>query len=402
MTKIHDSFRENPHLTNTHHTCFTLLLDEILQKLNANNFRYVHGLISYSGYTKNTDLFCYLKEQHLKDLRDNKIFFIFDSSTEGYSPTLHVPLFDMLYWNCKEYNVDPKQIMYVSANLKDEETIKTYCYQNNVDPLTVFSFPSFEMVIPYDGIDVQDKISNTISVLKKNYEGKYFSSLSRRNRQYRTTATFLLCQDPISDNGLISHDKIPPPRDLAIWKSYHGISDYSDDTVIKWFDSLPLTIDRNDFDINWALDTSFVKIHNQTIFQIANETEMNDYNGTALFLSEKTFRPISQFQPFVIYGQPQSNYVLKELGYKLYDEWFDLSFDSEPDHVVRYKKLLNSVRDVCKQLDRMNKKQQIAWRFKNQELLIHNYQTMRKQQYSRIKLNSLIERIVNDHRSTNQ
>jgi len=144
---------------------------------------------------------------------------------------------------------------------------------------------------------------------------------------------------------------------------------------------------------------TFEKIHSKTIFQIVNETEMDDYQNTALFLSEKTFRPISQFQPFVIYGQPGSNYILKELGYKLYDEWFDLSFDLEKDHVLRYKKLLISVKEACKQLDSMSAKQQIAWRFKNKELLMHNYSTMKKQQYSRDKLVQFIGKIVNDQSS---
>lgn len=401
MTKIPNSLHDNPHLRNTPHTCFTLLIEETLQKLSVDktNFNYVHGLISYSGYSKDTDIFRFIKDIYLEDLKQGKIFFIFDASTEGYSAITQIPLFDMLYWNCTKYNVNPKQIIYVSANLKDESAIQTYCEQNNCSPLNVFSFPSFEMTIPYVNKSVEDKIDSTINALRKNYKGKYFSSLSRRNRQYRTTATFLLCHDSISEHALISHDKIQVPKDIAVWKQHHGLEDFSDAQVAEWISSLPLIVDRDDFEINWALDLTFQKIHNKTIFQIANETEMNDYGNTALFLSEKTFRPISQFQPFVIYGQPGSNYILKELGYRLYDEWFDLSFDSEPDHVLRYKKLLTSVKDACMQLNSLHKKRQIAWRFKNKELLMHNYSTMCKQQYSRDKLMLFLGKIINDQSS---
>jgi hypothetical protein len=401
MSKIFNALKNNPHLSNPGHTCFTLLLDEIEQTLygNKNDIKYIHGLVSYNGYNKDTDLFCFIQDRYLEDLKKGKIFFIFDASTEGYSPILQMPLFDMLYWNCHKYEVDPKQIIYVSANLKDENNINIYCQERNYTPINVFSFPSFEMVIPYDDTTIEKKILETRSIVRKNYKGKYFSSLSRRNRQYRTTATFLLCQDTISERALISHDQISRPREISIWKSYHGLEEFSDAEIEKWMLSLPLTIDRKDFEINWALDRSFRKIHDKTIFQIANETEMNDYDGTALFLSEKTFRPISQLQPFVIYGQPGSNYMLKELGYQLYDEWFDLSFDSELDHVLRYKKLLISVKDACRQLDGLNKKQQIDWRFKNTELLIHNYTTMCKQQHSRNKLMLFLEKIINDRSS---
>jgi hypothetical protein len=67
--------------------------------------------------------------------------------------------------------------------------------------------------------------------------------------------------------------------------------------------------------------------------------------------------------------------------------------------VLRYKKLLISVKEACKQLDSMSAKQQIAWRFKNKELLMHNYSTMKKQQYSRDKLVQFIGKIVNDQSS---
>lgn len=399
MSKIPNSLNDSPHLRNTQHTCFTLLIDETLKKLSISDFDYIHGLITYSGYTKNTDIFCFIEDRCLEDLKQGKIFFIFDASTEGYSAIAQIPLFEMLYWNCAKYNINPKQIIYVSANLKDEQAIQTYCEQNNCSPINVFSFPSFEMTIPYIDRSVEDKINQTINEVRKNYKGKYFSSLSRRNRQFRTTATFLLCHDAVSENALISHDKIQIPKDIVAWKQHYGLEDFSDAQVIEWIDTLPRVVDRDDFEINWALDLTFQKIHNKTIFQIANETEMNDYSNTALFLSEKTFRPISQFQPFVIYGQPGSNYILKDLGYRLYDEWFDLSFDSEPDHVLRYKKLLASVKDACLQLNGMHKKQQIAWRFKNQELLMHNYSTMCKQQYSRDKLMLFIRKIINDRSS---
>jgi hypothetical protein len=397
MPKITDSIADNPYLRNTQHTCLTLLVDETLKKLSLaeSDFKYIHGLIAYAGYSKDTDIFCFIKDTCLEELKAGKIFFIFDASTEGYSATIQMPLFDMLYWNCTKYNVDPKQIIYVSANLKDEITIQAYCQQNNYVPLNVFSFPSFEMTIYFVDRYVDDHINTIIDTVKENYKGKYFSSLSRRNRPYRTMATFLLCQDPIKEHALISHDKVST-RDLAAWKQRHRLEEYKDKHVVRWLRSLPLIVDRDDFEINWALDLTFEKIHSKTIFQIVNETEMDDYQNTALFLSEKTFRPISQFQPFVIYGQPGSNYILKELGYKLYDEWFDLSFDLEKDHVLRYKKLLISVKDACKQLDSMDAKQQIAWRFKNKELLMHNYSTMRKQQYSRDKLIEFIGKIVND------
>ena len=76
---------------------------------------------------------------------------------------------------------------------------------------------------------------------------------------------------------------------------------------------------KNNFKINWAINTNFKSIFDKTLFHIANETEVDNFNNTALFYSEKTFKPISQMQPFVIYGQQGANKYLKELGYKTFN-----------------------------------------------------------------------------------
>ena len=60
------------------------------------------------------------------------------------------------------------------------------------------------------------------------------------------------------------------------------------------------------------------------------------------------------------------------LGFKTYEQYFDLSFDDEPDDVLRYKKLLTSVKDTADYLQSLSRDKQIEWRFKESELLIYN------------------------------
>ena len=62
MPKITDSLTDNPYLRNTAHTCLTLLVDETLKKLSLaeSDLKYIHGLIAYAGYSKDTDIFCFI------------------------------------------------------------------------------------------------------------------------------------------------------------------------------------------------------------------------------------------------------------------------------------------------------------------------------------------------------
>jgi hypothetical protein len=161
---------------------------------------------------------------------------------------------------------------------------------------------------------------------------------------------------------------------------------YNQQKVKDWISQLPLTVDRKDFTTNWALDNDYDQIHNQTLFQIVNETEANDKYNTALFYSEKTFRPISQLQPFIIYGQQYCNKYLKNIGYKTYEDWFDYSFDNEPDDTKRYELLLDSIKKTCDMLDQMSADEKVNWRFKNQQILINNYDTLFFKSYSKDKM----------------
>lgn len=386
MIKITNGLQENPYLQNCNDTVFTMMLREACLDLKLDNkTQFIHGLLQYPQWSQSTDLFQFISLEHLREMQLKKIFFIFDSSTEGFSPINEFPFFEILYYNCEKYNIDPEMIIFVSSNLKDEENIKEYCKIKNKKPINVFSFLSFEKVVRSSlNIDYEEKTCQT------HFQGKYFSSLSRVIRYYRSIATFLLCHDSISKKALISHAKLPKTIHLESWQTYHQLHDYSYKDVKRWIKSLPLVVDKTDFNNNWALDNDYYSIHRQTLFQIVNETLVDNSKNTSLFYSEKTFRPIVCFQPFVIYGQPGCNKYLKEIGYKTYEQWFDLSFDDEPDNILRYKKLLASVKETCNYLDSLSREKQIEWRFQNKNILNHNFLVMSASEYSKTKLKKFI------------
>jgi hypothetical protein len=68
------------------------------------------------------------------------------------------------------------------------------------------------------------------------------------------------------------------------------------------------------------------------------------------------------------------------LGFKTYEDYFDLSFDDEPDDVLRYKKLIASVEHTVKYLKSLSQDEQIAWRFKQLELLIYNREVFERKE----------------------
>lgn len=85
-------------------------------------------------------------------------------------------------------------------------------------------------------------------------------------------------------------------------------------------------------------------------------------------ISEKVFKPISQMQPFVLYGQPGTLKLLKSHGYKTFDRWWDESYDEDLDKYVR----LNKVVDLFKQINNMSHSQLADMLFDMLSVLEHN------------------------------
>jgi hypothetical protein len=395
MKKIQEAIIKNPFIDNTEDTIFTVLLRNVLNnelEIKPKRNRFIHGLIKYPQWGKDTDIFQYIKPKYLELLKSNQAYFIFDASTEGFSPLHDEPFFDLLYHNCNLYKIKPDQIIFVSSNLRDEQNIKTYTKENNLEPINVFSFVSFEQVLTIDDKnsleDCEKHYNQSLENCFKNHQSSYFSALSRVNRPWRSYGQAVLNSSSIRNRALISHSKADENH-----LNFLQTTGLSTKTIKQFKKNLPLVVDRKDFKKNWAVMTPYRNIHDQTIFQLVNETHVEDFDSTSLFYSEKTFRPISLFQPFLIWGQRGANKFLKKLGYHTYDEWFDLSFDNEKDPITRYNKLLETLIETCRILDGLSKKDRIEWRFKNEIKLKHNFKTMAKSKYSYEKLKNFLNTI---------
>jgi len=55
-----------------------------------------------------------------------------------------------------------------------------------------------------------------------------------------------------------------------------------------------------------------------------------------------------------------------------------LSFDDEEDDTIRFQKLLKSITPLVQTLNSMSIEDRIEWRFKNQDMLSHNYDVFLK------------------------
>lgn len=80
--------------------------------------------------------------------------------------------------------------------------------------------------------------------------------------------------------------------------------------------------------------------YDSTHFSVVAETQTN-----SIFPTEKTFKPIAFYHPFMIAGSAGSLAHLRQQGFVTFDNLFDESYDLEPDYCRRLKKMANNVKN---------------------------------------------------------
>jgi hypothetical protein len=341
---------------------FTTNINSVLVDILSNcdlDIEYGYIFVGYPRWNgETTDIFQYLGEDFLKYLQNNLSILLVDYTYEGFSK-YQCPIIKILENNCAMYGVDPKRIFYFTGNLKEHSDI--------INTIPMFILDHKQSWKPHKVID---NTTESIKILcDRNFGDKIFLSLSRRNRYHRIIGHILLGHSPIFDLGIISQDRI---KGINIDKNIIKKLSLSEKAIKKFSKSLPLIADKDQFNKNDPFNL-LTDLHTSTVFSIVNETLSDDCTNTSLFYSEKILKPIINFQPMIIYGQPGINHSLTELGFKTYHEYFDLSFDYEPDMILRYRGILNSVNKLVLDLSAMSKEERINWRFRHQELLEYNY-----------------------------
>jgi hypothetical protein len=86
---------------------------------------------------------------------------------------------------------------------------------------------------------------------------------------------------------------------------------------------------------------NYVNEYNLSFIEVVNESTENLH-----FLTEKTVKPLFFGKPFVVFGAKGFHEWLVELGFKLYDELFDYSFDSIENTEDRFEMIVQQIKKL--------------------------------------------------------
>ena len=79
-------------------------------------------------------------------------------------------------------------------------------------------------------------------------------------------------------------------------------------------------------------------------FTIATETEMSG----PLRVTEKSFKPLVNFHPVIVLGNPGALELIREFGFRTFPNYFDESYDAELEPTARFARVAAEVRRLCR------------------------------------------------------
>jgi hypothetical protein len=280
-----------------------------------------------------------------------------------------------------EYGVDGSNIIYISGNYyTDEHTTSSsnsklkFSYgdlllQQAAEKMLAYPYPG-SLGYMCENVTVKDLDD---SRLRKHKFICFNRTISHRH-QRPVMAYFALKYDLLKDN-IFSFIDNPTPEQIASF--IREVYDIDEDSLKDYSERisklLPYEIDTHMLNTmhqktSFSVDNNRKDLYDESYLYITTETRFKD--GTTPFLSEKTFRPMVNLQPFLYFGNYHSLKVLHDYGFKTFHPYIDESYDNETDPK---KRILMLEQELVKFVNRPI--QEIHdWYYSITDILLYNQQ----------------------------
>jgi len=178
-------------------------------------------------------------------------------------------------------------------------------------------------------------------ILPNTIPHKLFVCLQNRPHSHRLSVAKALIDTRLIDRGTCSWSGENPDR----------FQNKFEDPLYSKLDVINIISKNIHRFSNISYDPGNIENYSDYLFDIVSESSCN-----VNFFTEKTFRPIFYGKPFVILGSPGQNKLLSSQGYETFDEFFDLTSESDTidgdpwpyseAFTNHYRKIINPLCDI--------------------------------------------------------
>ena len=170
-----------------------------------------------------------------------------------------------------------------------------------------------------------------------------FVVLSRTHKWWRATIMADLLQSNMLSQSLWSYNTELPLGDNPADNPIERLPNVAVDVFMENgpYRCDTLTVDEHN---NHALVVP--KHYTDVYFNVVVETHFDADGSGGTFLTEKTFKPIKNGQPFVLVAPAGSLQCLRDLGYRTFDSVLDNSYDLETNNTQRWLKIKHTLEQI--------------------------------------------------------
>jgi hypothetical protein len=157
--------------------------------------------------------------------------------------------------------------------------------------------------------------------------------------------TFLVCDNHKQNDELVEVFNQSTAEEYSQYKNgFHNKIPLEIDTKFL--------IEGNEL-FNFGTSKIYYKpIYEKTAINIVTETT---FTQNKVFISEKTFHPIINLQPFIMFASNGQLQELRNLGFKTFGHIIDESYDNEEDNHIRFKMICDEILRLSKMnIDEIN------------------------------------------------
>jgi hypothetical protein len=316
---------------------------EITDNIESENWVYPiepWGHLMYSLNIEATDDFCnffdLIPSNIIKKVNQNKGKIVINYSHEGWVGDW---LLKGMYLGIKNAGIKFENVILILNDYNLEQKLLSFKERFNITEYPSVINYSFYLTASskhFFNKHINKDLYNTHYILQKPFK---FLCLNRRLDLHRVK---LLSEifNKIQYDSIISFDKTLVTNELSNFYKKHS-------DLKEKFEALPAKsiADREDIantngyyheNENLFLE-SYISLVTETSFYIDND-----------FISEKIWKPIFQYHPFIVIGRPHMLKYLKEIGFKTFDFLIDETYDTIEDNDIRMDVIINEI-------DRLNK-----------------------------------------------
>jgi hypothetical protein len=309
----------------------------------------------------------HISEEALKDLRAGHAVAFLDWSNENFIDQTD---YANLHYAIRSSGI-PKENIVLAVNSFNAQQVYESWFAPHEQRLQVRNLPYIINQISYFYATNKESRLNEAQFKssRDTIRDNYFVFPIRRGRDHRFAMMFKFASDDTLSKADWSCLDNSSNFESAFSKANCFPLGYDIDACKRYYEQTPKSL-------NTEQGSTFYTVHGwndkhaqpsaNAYFYVATETYVH---GIYRSMTEKVFKPVANFNPFLLVSFPGALEELRNLGFKTFSGFIDESYDLEKDPTKRMQMIAAEVKRLCS----MSKEELHNWYWQMEDILLHNH-----------------------------